>query len=472
MNDGSSPIPDRLCDVVMKGGITSGVVYPAAITELAKSYRFKSIGGTSAGAIAAALTAAAELGRNRPGGGFACLEELPAELARNLLSLFQPVRATRSAFAVLVACLGCRPLWRKALGVLTALVAHHWPWTLAGLLVGWGVDRALVAVLAADPPWVVGWVLGVGVGLVSALLLTAVVFVAQAWRGLSANGFGLCSGMPDGERRTESTPLTIWLTALLDKMAGLPEGAGPLTFGDLWGLARDASEEQKDELRAKPDLRQVNLEVMTTNLMHGRPYRIPFLNNLFFFRETDLRPLFPSAVVDWMVERSQPANHPDNAQEGLRHLPHPADLPVVVAVRLSLSFPFLLSAVPLYAVDFRRPLNQAASRDHKPLLYERCWFSDGGIGSNFPIHFFDGLLPGHPTFGINLRSFPPNDDGSEVEVAPDDLALCVDFPQAPQGEVLPDWNRFGGLLGFPGAIVQAMQSWVDSTQIQLPGYRD
>ena len=30
------------------------------------------------------------------------------------------------------------------------------------------------------------------------------------------------------------------------------------------------------------------------------------------------------------------------------------------------------------------------------------WFSDGGIGSNFPIHMFDAALPLWPTFAINL----------------------------------------------------------------------
>jgi hypothetical protein len=47
----------------MKGGITSGIVYPAAILRLKDKYRFRNIGGTSAGAMAAALTAAAEYGR-------------------------------------------------------------------------------------------------------------------------------------------------------------------------------------------------------------------------------------------------------------------------------------------------------------------------------------------------------------------------------------------------------------------------
>ena len=60
--------PKEECDIVMKGGITSGVVYPLTVVELSKKYRLRNIGGTSAGALAAAITAAAEY--NRDGGGF------------------------------------------------------------------------------------------------------------------------------------------------------------------------------------------------------------------------------------------------------------------------------------------------------------------------------------------------------------------------------------------------------------------
>ncbi|MGZ7041723.1 MAG: patatin-like phospholipase family protein, partial [Thermoanaerobaculia bacterium] len=68
----------RKCDLVMKGGITSGIVYPAAVSELAREFEFVNIGGTSAGAIAAALTAAAEYRRQSESGstaGFAALED-------------------------------------------------------------------------------------------------------------------------------------------------------------------------------------------------------------------------------------------------------------------------------------------------------------------------------------------------------------------------------------------------------------
>lgn len=71
----------QYCDLVMKGGITSGVVYPLAIVELSRKYLFKNIGGTSAGAVAAVITAAAEYGK-RTGNpsGYERLEKLPNDL--------------------------------------------------------------------------------------------------------------------------------------------------------------------------------------------------------------------------------------------------------------------------------------------------------------------------------------------------------------------------------------------------------
>src|SRR5215475_8337344 len=96
------------CDLVMKGGITSGVVYPLAITELSKKYFFKNIGGTSAGAVAAVITAAAEY-RRRTGNkaGYDHLAALPKELGTNnlLLRLFQPSTAAVRAFRVVLAAM-------------------------------------------------------------------------------------------------------------------------------------------------------------------------------------------------------------------------------------------------------------------------------------------------------------------------------------------------------------------------------
>jgi hypothetical protein len=68
----------------MKGGITSGVVYLAAIAGLSQRYRFRNIGGASAGAIAAGAAAAAEYGRQKYGttASFDKLATLASDLAK------------------------------------------------------------------------------------------------------------------------------------------------------------------------------------------------------------------------------------------------------------------------------------------------------------------------------------------------------------------------------------------------------
>ena len=100
--------PTRECDIVMKGGITSGVIYPLAVCELAGVYRLRNIGGTSAGAIAATAAAAAEYGRHSELGGFPKLTALPSWLGEsagpgrrsNLSELFQTTGATAPLLAL------------------------------------------------------------------------------------------------------------------------------------------------------------------------------------------------------------------------------------------------------------------------------------------------------------------------------------------------------------------------------------
>ena len=112
----ASDVGRRYCDVVMKGGITSGVVFPAAIARLSTQFRFRNIGGTSAGAIAAAGAAAAEYRRAidaaNSGYGFARLGELGMWLGERpdgrhtrLYHLFPPEPALRRHFAILSAML-------------------------------------------------------------------------------------------------------------------------------------------------------------------------------------------------------------------------------------------------------------------------------------------------------------------------------------------------------------------------------
>src|SRR5262245_8548154 len=111
------------CDVVMKGGITSGVVYPPLVARLAERFRLRNIGGTSAGAIAAAVAAAAQLGRLRGNEeAFAALDRLPERLggagraagSSVLRELFQPSPETATHFRVLTAAI-LRGSWARRL---------------------------------------------------------------------------------------------------------------------------------------------------------------------------------------------------------------------------------------------------------------------------------------------------------------------------------------------------------------------
>jgi len=88
--------------------VTSGIVYPYAVLELAKRYRFRSIGGTSAGAIAAALAAAADYARSvrDDPSGFVRLQRHCDELPQILPTLFQPEPRYRRLFAMLMRAQG------------------------------------------------------------------------------------------------------------------------------------------------------------------------------------------------------------------------------------------------------------------------------------------------------------------------------------------------------------------------------
>jgi hypothetical protein len=155
----------------MKGGITSGVVYPWAIAEFARTYRLHGLGGASAGAIGAALGAAAEFGRQS--GGFEVLLGLPGELRNGKLgALFRPQRSTRPLLRILLAGTGhdrsgkSRGPAGRVFAVLSALVLGFALATVlvalpgAGLLV-WGVlnsdwwlvaAAAVLIVVGSGPP--------------------------------------------------------------------------------------------------------------------------------------------------------------------------------------------------------------------------------------------------------------------------------------------------------------------------------
>ncbi len=474
----SNPVGE--CDLIMKGGISSGIVYPKAACTLALSHRFRSVGGASAGAIAAAAAAAAEYGRDT--GGFVRLAALPDELGTGLEGLFQPGRSTKRAFSILSAWLAVEQSWRHKLRVTLTSIATEAPAVFAAVLAALLLVPFTIVILTSGGGgvrwlgWVIAALIWIPAATVLALIAATVVVAKRTLRGMAGNGYGLCNGHQH-DPSLGALPLTDWMTQTFDSLAGI-SGRGPLTFGDLWGSAAVALETAIDPSGDPVDVarlhdeatsaRKVDLVVMTTNLTFQRPYRFPFAGDGFYFCPTHLREYFPDAVVDHMVATSTPAaDVTDTADDGrstqiamrcpdhgdrVCALPAAWDMPVVVAARLSLSFPGLISAVPFFSVDWARAFGK---RTLIPV-----WFSDGGISSNFPMHFFDSAFPGRPTFGINLGPIDP-DIGESVWKPPD---------QGHSGD--PAAFPINGMGTFMHSILTTMQNWVDNTQITMPGYRD
>jgi predicted acylesterase/phospholipase RssA len=456
----------RFCDIVMKGGITSGIVYPAAVVEIAKAFTFKNVGGTSAGAIAAALTAAAERRRARDGAttGFDRVGAIPEYLAteNRLFRLFSPNAGTKSLFNTVVS-LGGRAKFQPAL--LAKWLGLVWAYPIAATI-GAILGIIFVAAVLLAPNRDLAFAVALLCALATIVfgMTTAVTFALgrDVMGKLPKNFYGMVTGVDDADRASENA-LCTWLTKELELTAGLVPGEQPLTFGMLWDAKADPA---APGLAHKPDEPDVSLDMITTNVTWGRPYQFPN-ERMFFFDPVEMARFFPDHVVAWMKARARAPRDAGEAANfaayapGKLPLPVAGDLPVIVATRMSLAFPVLLCAVPLWAADYSQP---PAAGAVAPL--EHVWFSDGGISSNFPITLFDSPLPRWPTFGINLAPFPP----AHPQQA--DESKNVSMPNNNAAGQLPVFSRFNALTGFFAAISNAMQNWNDNTQSRLPGYRD
>lgn len=445
------------CDLVMKGGITSGVIYPRAVCQLAVTRRLHQVGGTSAGAIAAAAAAAAEYARDAgagPGGspevGYPRLAKLPNILAKptgrqtQLFHLFQPQRRTAALYRLASVWIGRGGTASKLVrSIIPALRAVRPKPALVPCLFVMGPAMGVVwAVMLRNWIGVTFEVLltfvGLGVGLVVAVAWSLYVRVRN---DLPDNHFGLCSGMraPGSDLQA----LTEWLTTEFNQIANQSSG-GPLTFGDL-------------------ERKGIVLKMLTTDLSLGTQNQLPFSGRIWGFSRAEFADLFPDTVVRWLIDHSpDPAGSPEREQlraAGLWPLPAAADMPVIVGVRMSLSFPGLLSSVPLRAIDYTSPADPQTGL--YPIVCHR--FSDGGITSNFPLHFFDAAVPRRPTFGIDLV---------KVDHLSPDPARNVSMSARKNDGILSRPVTITTVGDFVGALLNTMQNWADNMQALVPGYRD
>jgi hypothetical protein len=122
------------------------------------------------------------------------------------------------------------------------------------------------------------------------------------------------------------------------------------------------------------------------------------------------------------------------------------------------------------------------------------WFSDGGICSNFPIHFFDAWLPTHPTFGVNLTSQLAEGSRNQADkvrairnrssyaaqqthimTKSDDAETYKDpdvYLPSPESDPSPEWIPIPGVIEFFKNIFSTAQNYRDNMQAMLPSYRE
>jgi hypothetical protein len=431
---------------------------------------------------------------------FDLLAGIPDDMASNLAHLFQPSPSTTNAYDVLMAFLKPgRSTGLKLLAAVGLIIRRGSGWFLLLTLVAMIPAVSFVVALLGAPHTAAQW-LAMGralpVWLPVALLIGIIAASVQLGRSslnaIIGNGFGICDGHTerlgapiDPLTGKPIKPLTDWMEEKLRELAGPLAGPDdpvsgdpdrPVCFGDLWGkAATDAYREVLKDVndgelayltpthrREMRDARQVDCLVITTDLSHQRPYQFPFDTAEFFWCTQCLATYFPGPVVRHMVQKSKlvadsevPYGKPEcsiHPGEPLHYMPLAPDVPLVMAARLSLSFPGLISAVPFQAVDRTRI---AAKQG-----IVTVWFSDGGISSNFPMRLFDAAWPQRPTFGINLAK--PHPDYPEM----------VWRARPGQSGRFLRHTAISSLGGFAGAIFNSARNWADSTQIAMPGFRD
>jgi len=534
------PPDDQFCDLVLNGGVASGVVYPWALLELARHWRFKNIGGNSVGAVAAALAAAAEYGRcHGVEDAFEVLRRLPGRLARveggdpKLLRLFQPSPSLRRLFGLFLDIVGWSDARSDETGDETTDKSAKCPSAAASaapqrlessaavpgrptfgdlvakLLTRYGVWPDLLKLLAAVPVLLIVWVaaaiaatnLGqswehlILAGLLALLALLAAfgfVLVTLARRlysdlkALTKNGYGICKGT--GQQAGQEG-LVEWLHKGIQLSAGRNEEDPPLSFVDLWAaprFGRAGPLPLPDGLQ--PPGVGIDLQMFASNVTQGRPVRLPLndANTRLYFDPEEWTDYFPPTVLTALKRASAPYRprslaDPDPEAENFpagedqdrmrRVLELPSGgMPIVVAARLSLCFPLLFSCVPVYAVDYEGP--------QKDRRLRRCWLSDGGLCTNFPIHLFDAAHPRWPTFAFLLDRRLKRYRKQSVWLPEKHLDGRGDNWQrgVPDAEQTADGaaprHAALQLFGLLGGLLLTMRDWNDRVTGRLPQVRN
>ena len=551
LDPATAPPLDQYADLVLKGGVVDGVIYPALIVELARQYRFQSIAGTSVGAIAASVAAAAEFSRRfgSDTGFNEVLRKLPDELAKTqrveasgesvskIRSLFQPDVSLRRLFAAFVDIASSRN-WGKGqiLGnVGRAIWTHYSKAFHRGFSITIGLGGFIFLMYAAGkhtlwgclvtffdlsdfrahfhaalPTVVCGMLWALLLGLFGGLLGLVLALVCDIKKLTKADGFGFCSGLSEDGGKTDA--LIEWLHQGIQGAAMLPLSR-PLTFGDLWQAPGGPASASGGN-----SARSIDLRMIATAVSHARPYEFPTDadSTRLFFRFSELEKYFPQSIIEHLRIVSKPytsyetlpsvnpqaipdlINTPfpiDPVGKDFRELPI-ADLPILVATRLSMNFPLLFKAIPLWSIDRERGRTYRVPYQAPAPSFKRTWFTDGGVTANFPVHFFDKPVPQWPTFGVFIAERSRDRRYQNLPDGSDELPAFY-LPKFHTEGASEKWHDIDGedeldnnaspletlspppktstpqmFVNYLGSLVFTAKDWADNANMRMVGVRD
>ncbi len=389
----------KTCNLVLKGGVSSGLVYARMIARLSATYRFTGLAGASAGAIGAAFAAAAEQARQHgDDDSFRRLGNHGKTLSARLPTLFRP----SPPFRALLACVQHLAPGSGRADYIAALSCFA-PGLAIGAVFAMMITAAVYATMGlmqwqwALPALILAGVLGSVIALLGSLA-SLIILAARRYN------FGICDGLA----------ITEWLHDTLQDIAGK---TGVLTFGTLQESG-------------------IDLRIMTSNLSLARPFALPDTEHPLWFAPYVWRRLFPADVMAHLAEGQEKSS-------GLWRLPDAHDLPVIVALRMSIACPGLLEQVPVYLSQVRAP---------KKGLY----LSDGGLSRNFPFDIFAGGTT--PTFAVDLETLAQDADDT-----------CRVWPIAAEaGWQRMPFTRLPGPLAFCWAVMRTMREGHNRAAIRQP----
>jgi hypothetical protein len=169
--------------------------------------------------------------------------------------------------------------------------------------------------------------------------------------------------------------------------------------------------------------------------------------------------LFPPDVLAYLDRKSGPWHR----IKGAKRLPQGEYLPIICAVRMSLSFPILFKAIPVLTFDheFKSVVKALGGKPARRLC--TVWLTDGGLSSNFPIHLFDSPLPSRPTFAISLDS---------LQVPPNLVKSRVLLPETSREGSGVQVTEINSLSDFGWRLLASAKDWQDQLASEITGQRE